>query len=305
MARTDGALLRVDSWAAIMTRVGHRCNPTAPAQGLGRGDGSSLDAARKAAASAALIDMRCSAAACGDFASWLRRHVLAVVQDWPDAPHSWQWNLTCVTWAVHAAGADNSTDQQQECRALGILEATARQLPFRAWRQGRSGLDPGVTIPGMRAQTANHRRRLGLCGLQLSPGAVAALDRLVAIAGQLPSARTRASTAEDVEMAPPDAPPAQRADPTVGMTQPLPPQPSSAPVALGPERASVAPPHGIRRWLSASARPPGLTTGVGRADATAGSVPPPDGHATARVGSAPPQRQDGAAASTNPGTSAT
>ncbi len=144
--------LQIDSWSAVMARVAHRCNPTAPPVGDGDANADLLDMASLGAASAVLVDMRCPASARGDLASWLRRHVVAATQRRAEAPLSWQWNLTCVAWAVHAAGADNPAEQQQAFRSLGITEATARQLPFRAWREGRSGLAPGVTIPGMRAR---------------------------------------------------------------------------------------------------------------------------------------------------------
>ena len=189
-----------------MARVAHRCNPTAPPVGDGDANADLLDTASLDAASAVLDDMRCPASARGDLASWLRRHVVAATQRRAEAPRSWQWNLTCVAWAVHAAGADNPAEQQQAFRSLGITEATARQLPFRAWREGRSGLAPGVTIPGMRARTDRHRRQLGLCGLQLTVVAEAALDRLVEVVTRTHDAGTRTPPPADVEMRPPDAP---------------------------------------------------------------------------------------------------
>ncbi len=117
--RSAATPLRPDSWAHVMDRVARRCDSSAPPAGTTATGATILVAASWEAASAALTDMHCSLTAAGDFAAWLRGHVTAALA-WRDGPpQAWQWNLTCATWAVHAAGADHPAEEQQALRALG------------------------------------------------------------------------------------------------------------------------------------------------------------------------------------------
>ena len=110
-------------------------------------------------------------------AAWLREHVHGAARR-SSTPLAWQWNLTCFAWAVHAAAADRPADLRTVQRLGGVMEITARQCPFSAWRDGRPGLPAGTMFPGARASNAATRARLGQCAIAVGPLADAALARL-------------------------------------------------------------------------------------------------------------------------------
>ncbi len=148
-------------------------------------------------------------------------------------PVDWQWDLTCFAWAVHAAGADRPGELRAVQRLGGVTEIQARQKPFAAWREGRSGLAPGAVLPGTTATTPSLRRRLGHCAMSVGEAATATLARLVATALTGDAEGTGGQASRDVDMEPVEAtapPPLPRSDPGVDG------QPGRGGLALAPQR---------------------------------------------------------------------
>ena len=169
------------SWRAFMARLEDRCRAlqdpapaTAPAA-------IHLHPLALDAATCVMRHWRGPSVATPHLAAWLRAHVLALGNS-SSPPLAWQWNLTCFAWAVHAAAADQPADMRAVQRLGGVMEISARQNPFAAWRTGRPGLPAGTAFPGARTHNSASRVRLGQCTCEVGPSADAALARLVGAA---------------------------------------------------------------------------------------------------------------------------
>ena len=196
-------------WRPFMLRLEEKCRampaePPASTAGMPH-----LRPLARDAASCVMQHWRGPGVAIPRLAAWLHAHVLVLAQR-PSPPTAWQWDLTCYAWAVHAAAADQPADASAVQRLGGILELTARQNPFAAWRLGRPGLPAGTVVPGTRALCAATRQRLGRCTREIGPAAHAALGRLVSAA--LTASESRATHAPAAALgaaAAPDTTPAQ------------------------------------------------------------------------------------------------